>query len=103
MGDIIQIKKNDFALAQNELKITQAVIVDLIIGAKSMKGAFDPKSLAGPGLNDLGLFYSYIGSAYYYKIKSISKRQEYHLMKNLSRNGTFHRVNTTRMLLESKY
>ena len=66
MGDIIQVKKNDFALAQNELKITQAVIVDLIIGAKSMKGAFDPKSLAGPALDDLGLFYSYIGSAYNY-------------------------------------
>jgi hypothetical protein len=66
LGDIIQVKKNDFMLSQNELKITQAIIVDLIIGAKSMRGSFNPESLAGPKLNDLSLFYSYCGSAYYY-------------------------------------
>ena len=32
-----------------------------------MGGFFNPESLAGPGLNDLGLFYSYCGSAYYYQ------------------------------------
>lgn len=42
VGDIIQVKKNDFMLSQNELKISQSLIVDLIEGRN-----FNKKSLLG--------------------------------------------------------
>jgi hypothetical protein len=30
LNDIIQVKKNDFMLSQNELKISQGLIIDLV-------------------------------------------------------------------------
>ena len=50
VGDIIQVKKNDFQLSQNELKISQSLIVDLIEDKN-----FNKRSLLGPN-NDLAPF-----------------------------------------------
>ena len=62
VGDIIQVKKNDFMLSQNELKISQTLIKELIEGSN-----FNFKSLGGPDLDSLELFYKYSHSAYKYQ------------------------------------
>ena len=62
VGDIIQVKKNDFMLSQNELMISQTLIRELIEGAN-----FNFKSLGGPRLNDLTQFNQYTYSAYKYQ------------------------------------
>jgi hypothetical protein len=62
VGDIIQVKKNDFMLAQNELKIASALIVSLV-----MDRNFNKKSLGGPNLNDLSRFKKYCSNAYLYQ------------------------------------
>ena len=59
VGDIIQVKKNDFMLSQNELKISQGLINELIEGSN-----FNFKSLGGPGLDDLTLFKKYTHNLY---------------------------------------
>lgn len=61
VGDIIQVKKNDFMLSQNELKISKGLINELIKG-----GNFNFKSLGGEGLDDLTLFNKYTHNMYYY-------------------------------------
>jgi hypothetical protein len=60
VGDIIQVKKNDFMLSQNELKISQSLIVDII-----ERRNFNRKSLLGPN-NDMSLFKEVAGSMYDY-------------------------------------
>lgn len=62
VGDIIQVKKNDFMLAQNELKIGQLQIQSLI-----ERRNFNRASLGGPDLNDISRFKKYCGSAYKYQ------------------------------------
>ena len=61
VGDIIQVKKNDFMLSQNELKISKGLINELIQDTN-----FNKKSLGGPGLDDLTLFKKYIYNYYDY-------------------------------------
>jgi hypothetical protein len=62
VGDIIQVKKNDFMLSQNELKISYNLIKELIEGSN-----FNFRSLGGPNLDDLSLFNKYTYSAYKYQ------------------------------------
>jgi hypothetical protein len=47
VGDIIQVKKNDFMLSQNELKISQNLLVDIM-----ERRNFNPASLLGTNTND---------------------------------------------------
>jgi hypothetical protein len=58
VGDIIQVKKNDFMLSQNELKIAQRLIVDI-----HERRNFNVRSLLGPG-NDLAPFKQLTMNAY---------------------------------------
>lgn len=57
--DILQVKKNDFMLVQNELLISQHLILELVKG-----NIFNKKSLGGPNLDDINVFNRYIGSEY---------------------------------------
>ena len=58
--DIIQVKRNDFMLVQNELKISRILLMDLI-----EKYNFNPKSIGGPNLDDLTNFRKNCESLYY--------------------------------------
>ena len=62
VGDIIQVKRNDFMLAQNELKIAKLLITSLIAGRN-----FNRKSLGGENLDDLTNFKKYITNAAKYQ------------------------------------
>ena len=69
VGDIIQVKKNDFMLSQNELKISKIMIMDL---AQNIN--FNKRSLGGPSLPssvDLTRFKKYCYSLYDYIDKDI--------------------------------
>ena len=58
--DVIQVKRNDFMLVQNELKIAGILIMDLI-----QRNNFNARSLGGPSLNDLTNFRANCESLYY--------------------------------------
>ena len=58
--DVIQVKRNDFMLVQNELKIAGILLMDLI-----ERNNFNARSLGGPALNDLTNFRANCESLYY--------------------------------------
>mmetsp|Transcript_14635 Transcript_14635/g.22694 ORF Transcript_14635/g.22694 Transcript_14635/m.22694 type:complete len:107 (+) Transcript_14635:89-409(+) len=62
VGDIIQVKKNDFMLSQNELKIASSLIVNLI-----ERRGFNAKSLGGQALDDLSRFERFTENANLYQ------------------------------------
>ena len=57
--DIMEVKANDFMLSQNELRISQRLIVDLI-----ERRHFNSRSLGDPNTGDLSRFKEYCGSGF---------------------------------------
>jgi len=50
--DIIEVKKNDFMLCQNELKLSKILMVDIIERSNPSTNKFNKRSIYNPNVSD---------------------------------------------------